>query len=120
MFSNSPDQKIKQLTQQIPALAKIPAEDRIKVFNSAFRLFAYKLYLVLIVIAFILVFYLNLDGLLNYDGLERGGFIARSLHFLQELGISFFLPVLVVMAALLFGRNYFVTRQVKKYLDTKR
>lgn len=120
MFSNDPNKKIEQITKQIPALAKIPENERLAVFKSAFQLTSYKLYLGLIVIGFILVFYFNLDGLLNYDSLERGGMVARSLHFFKELGVSFFLPLMVVMAALIFGRNYFVTQQVNKYLESNK
>lgn len=120
MFSNEPNKKIAQLTKHIPALAKVPENDRQAVFKSTFRLTSYKLYLGLIVISFISVFYFNLDDLLNYESLERGGMIARSLHFFKELGVSFFLPLMVVMAALIFGRNYFVTQQVSKYLESNK
>ena len=116
MFSRDPEKRIKALTKQIPELAKIPAEERLMVFNRAFKSTGYKLFLGLILIAFILVFYFNIDAILAYEGLERGGLLARSIHFLKELGISFFTPLMAVMLLMVLGRNYFVKQEVKKYL----
>lgn len=118
MFSKNPNQKIDNLTKQIPALNKIPYEERLKVFKQAFKSATYKVFLLVILLSFILVFYYNLDNILGYNGLERGGIFARSAHFLKELGTSFFLPLMVVMLALVLGRNYFVTKQVKDYLKS--
>lgn len=118
MFSKNPNQKIDNLTKQIPALGEIPYEDRLKVFKQTFKSGAYKIFLLVILFSFILVFYLNLDNILEYNSLERGGLFARSAHFLKELGISFFLPLMMVMLALVLGRNYFVTKQVEHYLES--
>ena len=63
-----------------------------------------------------MVFYFNIDAILDYKGLERGGIVARSVHFLKELGVSFFTPLMVVMLIMVLGRNYFVKKEVKKYL----
>ena len=116
MFSRDPEKRIKALTKQIPELAKIPAKERLMVFNRAFKSTGYKLFLGLILIAFILVFYFNLDAILDYKGLERGGLLARSVHFLKVLGVSFFVPLMAVMTIMVLGRNYFVKQVVKKYL----
>ena len=116
MLSRDPEKRIKALTKQIPELAKIPAKERLMVFNRAFKSTGYKLFLGLILIAFILVFYFNIDAILAYEGLERGGLLARSIHFLKELGISFFTPLMAVMLLMVLGRNYFVKQEVKKYL----
>lgn len=120
MFSKNPNQKIDNLTKQIPALGKIPYEERLKVFKQTFKSGPYKIFLTVILLSFILVFYFNLDNILEYKGLERGGIFARSAHFLQELGTSFFLPLMVVMLVLVLGRNYFVKKQVKDYLVAKK
>lgn len=119
MISTDPKKKIDTLTRQIPALAKIPETERLLVFKKAFKSTSYKIYLALIVVAFILVFYFNLDNILDYDGLERGGILARSVHFLQKLGVSFFLPLMLVFVFLVLGRNYFVTKEVNNYLQRK-
>jgi|SRR5690554_216484 len=111
--------KIKQVTKLIPALKKVPEQDRLYVFNQAFKSVGYKLFLALIAILFVLVFYFNLDNILDYKGLERGGVIARNIHFLKALGFSFFLPLMIVFALLVFGRNYFVIQQIKKYEQNK-
>ena len=116
MLSRDPEKRIKALTKQIPELAKIPAKERLMVFNRAFKSTGYKLFLGLILIAFILVFYFNLDAILAYEGLERGGLLARSVHFLKVLGVSFFVPLMAVMTIMVLGRNYFVKQVVKKYL----
>ena len=116
MFSKNQEQRTQTLTKQIPQLGQIPKEERLIVFNSAFKTTGYKLFLGLILIAFILVFYFNIDAILDYKGLERGGILARSVHFLKELGVSFFTPLMVVMLIMVLGRNYFVKKEVKKYL----
>lgn len=117
MFSKDPNQKIDQLTKQIPALSKIPYSDRLTVFKSAFSSVSYKIFLFVIFVGFVLVFYFNLDNILEYKGLERGGLIARSLNFFKELGSNFFLPLMAVVLALVLGRNYFVKKQIEKYLE---
>ncbi|MEO5909438.1 MAG: hypothetical protein ABIP95_01055 [Pelobium sp.] len=117
MLTKNPEQRTETLTKQIPALGKIPYEQRLIVFNQAFKSTAYKIFLAMIVIAFILVFYFNLDAILAYKGLERGGLFARSVHFLKELGTQFFIPLMAVMLALVLGRNYFVKQAVKTYLE---
>lgn len=117
MLSRNPEKIIETLSKQIPELAKIPANERLMVFNQAFKSTGYKLFLGLVLIAFILVFYFNIDAILAYEGLERGGLIARSVHFLKELGISFFTPLMAVMLLMVLGRNYFVKNEVKKYLS---
>lgn len=117
MLSRNPEKRIETLSKQIPELEKIPANERLMVFNQAFRSTGYKLFLGLVLIAFILVFYFNIDAILDYEGLERGGLIARSVHFLKELGISFFTPLMAVMLLMVLGRNYFVKNEVKKYLS---
>ena len=116
MFSKNPKNKIETLTKQIPSLAKLPEAQRLIVFKQAFKSTGYKIFLTLVFISFILVFYFNIDAILTYKGLERGGMIARSTHFLKELGANFFLPLMVVMLALVLGRNYFVQLEVKKVL----
>ena len=116
MLSRNPEKRIETLSKQIPELAKIPANERLMVFNQAFKSTGYKLFLALIFIAFILVFYFNIDAILAYEGLERGGLLARSIHFLKELGIRFFTPLMAVMLLMVLGRNYFVKQEVKKYL----
>ncbi len=118
MLSKNPDKKIETLTKQIPSLDKIPYEQRLIVFKQAFKSKAYKIFLVLIFIAFVLVFYFNIDAILAYKGLERGGLVARNLHFLKELGTRFFIPLMMVMLAMVLGRNYFVKQEVRKYLAT--
>ena len=115
MLSRNPEKRIETLSKQIPELAKIPANDRLMVFNQAFKSTGYKLFLALIFIAFISVFYFNIDAILVYEGLDKGGLIARSVHFLKELGISFFTPLMAVMLLLVLGRNYFVKQEVKKH-----
>lgn len=65
MFSNNPNQKIDNLTKQIPALGKIPREDRLKVFKQTFKYGAYKIFLMVVLFSFILVFYFNLDNILE-------------------------------------------------------
>ncbi|TDG36411.1 hypothetical protein EZJ43_07790 [Pedobacter changchengzhani] len=117
MLTKNPEQRTETLTKQIPALGKIPYEQRLIVFNQAFKSTSYKIFLALILIAFILVFYFNLDSILAYKGLERGGLFARSIHFLKELGTRFFIPLMAVMLALVLGRNYFVKLEVEKYLE---
>lgn len=116
MLTSNPTKKAKSLSKQIPVLKKVPQEDRLMVFNRAFKSTQYKLLLALVFIGFVIVFYFNLDDILNYKSLERGGLIARSIHFLQVLGLNFFLPLMGVFAILIFGRNFFVAREVKKYL----
>lgn len=117
MLSRNPEKRIETLSKQIPELAKVPTNERLMVFNQAFKSTRYKLFLGLVLVAFILVFYFNIDAILAYEGLERGGLIARSVHFLKELGISFFTPLMAVMLLLVLGRNYFVKQEVKKYLS---
>lgn len=117
MLSRNPEKRIETLSKQIPELEKIPANERLIVFNQAFKSTRYKLFLGLVLVAFILVFYFNIDAILDYEGLERGGLIARSVHFLKELGISFFTPLMAVMLLMVLGRNYFVKQEVKKYLS---
>ncbi len=119
MFSKNPNQKIDQLTKQIPALGKIPYEDRLKVFKGAFRSMFYKIFLFLILIGFVLVFYFNLDNILEYKNVDRGGLLARSLNFFKQLGTTFFLPLMIVMLVLVLGRNYFVKMEVNKYLQDR-
>jgi len=84
MFLKGPNQKIDRLTRQIPALGKILYEDRLKVFKGAFSSISYKSFLFSILLGFILVFYLNLDNILEYKNLERGGLIARSINFFNN------------------------------------
>ncbi|MGV8993707.1 MAG: hypothetical protein ACOH1O_06345 [Flavobacterium sp.] len=115
MLSRNPEKRIETLSKQIPELAKIPANERLMVFNQAFKSTRYKLFLGLVLVAFISVFYFNIDAILDYKGLDKGGLIARSVHFLKELGISFFTPLMAVMLLLVLGRNYFVKQEVKKY-----
>ncbi len=117
MLSRNPEKRIETLSKQIPELEKIPANERLIVFNQAFKSTRYKLFLGLVLVAFILVFYFNIDAILDYEGLERGGLIAKSVHFLKELGISFFTPLMAVMLLMVLGRNYFVKNEVKKYLS---
>ena len=116
MFSKNQEQRTQTLTKQIPQLGQIPKEERLIVFNLAFKSMGYRLFLGLILIAFILVFYFKIDAILDWKGLERGGILARSVHFLKELGVSFFTPLMVVMLIMVLGRNYFVKKEVKKYL----
>ncbi|WP_026976824.1 hypothetical protein [Flavobacterium tegetincola] len=117
MLSKNPEQRIETLTKQIPALGKIPFDQRLIIFKQAFKSKSYKIFLALIFLAFILVFYFNLDAILAYKGLKQGGLFARSVHFLNELGTQFFIPLMVVMLALVLGRNYFVKQAIKKYLE---
>ena len=67
-MSKDQNQKIEQLTKQMPALGKIPYEDRLTVFKSAFRSVPYRIFLFAIFVAFVLVFYFNLDNILEYKG----------------------------------------------------
>lgn len=117
MLSQNNEQRTETLTRQIPALTKIPYEQRLIVFNQAFKSTSYKIFLAFLFIAFILVFYFNLDAILAYKGLERGSLFARSVHFLNELGTRFFLPLMAVLFILGLGRNYFVRQEVKKYVE---
>lgn len=111
--------KNEQLLKQIPALKKVPEVERTAVFKKTFKNNTYRFFLGLIVVLFILIFYFNLDNILQYKGLVRGGMIARSVNFLQELGASFFIPLMIVFLVLVLGRNYFVKLEVKKYLKNK-
>ena len=116
---NMGNKKNNQYFKQIPALKKIPEAERRVVFKQTFKNIEYRFFLGLVVILFILVFYFNLDTILQHKSLERGGMIARNLHFLKELGLRFFLPLMIVFLILVLGRNYFVSQQVKKYLNSK-
>lgn len=113
------EKKIEQLTKQIPALKQIPEKERLVVFYQAFRSSYYRLFLTVVIVLFVLVFYVNLDKILTYKPLSRGGMIARSTHFLEELGNSFFLPIMLIFLILVLGRSFFVKQQVKKYLRNK-
>lgn len=112
---NRKERKIQQLCKQIPELKQIPEHDRLNVFNQAFKTVGYRLFLTLVILLFVLVFYFNLDNILDYKGLDHGGMVARNVHFLKELGYRFFLPLMVVFGVLVLGRNYFIIREVKKY-----
>lgn len=114
------EKKLQQITKQIPALGRIPEQDRLDVFKRAFKNGAYKFLLFIVVLLFVLVFYLNFDKIIDYDGPDSGGMIGSSLHFLKEIGLSFFLPLMGVFAVLIFGRNYFVNQEIKKYEEEKR
>lgn len=116
MISKNQKQRSKTLTKQIPALGIIPEKDRLIVFNKAFKSAGYKVFLAFVFTAFILVFYFNINAILEYKGLQNGGLLARSLHFLEELGTRFFLPLMAVLFILVLGRNYFVRQEVKKYM----
>lgn len=105
--------------KQIPGLKKIPEAERRAVFKQTFKNNGYRIFLGLIAVLFILVFYLNLDNILQYKSLERGGMTARNLHFLKELGLSFFLPLMIVFLMLVLGRNYFVRKQVERFLNNQ-
>lgn len=116
---NKSDTKDHKFFKQIPELNKIPEAERRIVFKQTFKDNGYRFFLALISIFFILVFYFNLDNILEYKRLERGGMISRNIHFLKELGLSFFLPLMTVFLILVLGRNYFVGQQVKKFLKNK-
>lgn len=119
MISKNQEQRSKTLTKQIPALAAIPEKDRLIVFNKAFKSTGYKVFLAFVFTAFVLVFYFNINAILEYKGLQNGGILAKSLHFLEELGTSFFLPLMAVLLILVLGRNYFVKQEVQKYVENQ-
>ena len=109
-----------QYLKTIPSLKTIPEAERKAVFKEAFKNKGYRFFLGFVAVLFIVVFYFNLDAILQYEKLESGGIIARNTHFLKELGVRFFLPVLMVFLILVLGRNYFVRKQVEKFLKSKR
>lgn len=102
------EQRTETLTRQIPALTKIPYEQRLIVFNQAFRSTSYKIFLAFLFIAFILVFYFNLDAVLAYKGLERNGLFARSVHlFLKRIRNSLFSSINGGSVYIGFGKKLF-------------